>query len=162
MLTFWCGYEVSPHQMWSHIMATHDTHTWGDMAHFTPGPRNIGEFTAKLYYTEIWAHKEILYMRTLSFCSYIIMKQWCTLYVSLYSYHKILNPWPVLVCYHQFVPTHLADQHQAITWTNAHLLSIRPIGTSFSEILIQIQIFPFKRMHLKTSVKWQPFCPGGA
>ena len=28
------------------------------------------------------------------------------------------------------------DQPQAITWTNAHLLSIRPIGTNLSEIVI--------------------------
>ena len=45
---------------------------------------------------------------------------------------------------------------QAIIWTNTGLLSIGPLGTNFSEILIKIQ------MHLKIlSVKWQPFCPGG-
>ena len=27
-------------------------------------------------------------------------------------------------------------QRQAICWTNAHLLSIKPLGTNFSEILI--------------------------
>ena len=29
-------------------------------------------------------------------------------------------------------------QHQAITWTNAELLSIRPLGTNLSETFIKI------------------------
>ena len=40
---------------------------------------------------------------------------------------------------------------QAIAWTNAGLLSIRPLGTNFSEIRIKIQNVSFKKMHLKTS-----------
>ena len=32
-------------------------------------------------------------------------------------------------------------RHQAITWTNAGLLSIGPLGTNLSEILIEINIF---------------------
>ena len=39
--------------------------------------------------------------------------------------------------------------HQAIIWTNAGLLSIGPLGTNFSEILIGIQNFSYKKMHLK-------------
>ena len=39
--------------------------------------------------------------------------------------------------------------------------AIRPIGTNFSEMLIEIQTFPFKKMHLKIlSGKWRPFCLG--
>ena len=34
-----------------------------------------------------------------------------------------------------------ADQRQAIAWTNAHLLSIGPLGTKFSEIQIKIWNF---------------------
>ena len=51
-------------------------------------------------------------------------------------------------------------QCQAIIWTNAEILSIRPLGTNFIEILIKIQTFPFKEMHLKKSSanKWRPFC----
>ena len=42
------------------------------------------------------------------------------------------------------------------------LLSIRPLGTNFSKILIKTSNFSFVKMHLKiTSTKWQPFCPGG-
>ena len=48
---------------------------------------------------------------------------------------------------------------QAITWTNADILSIGPLETSFSEIRIKIQNFSFTKMHLKiSSGKWRPFC----
>ena len=49
----------------------------------------------------------------------------------------------------------------AIIWTNAGILSIEPLGTSFGEILIEIQIFPFKKQHFKmSSGTWQPFSVG--
>ena len=52
-------------------------------------------------------------------------------------------------------------RRQAIIPTNAGLLSIRPLKTNFSEILIKIQNFSFAKMHLKMlSVKRQPFVPG--
>ena len=48
---------------------------------------------------------------------------------------------------------------QAIIRTNAGILSIGPLGTNFSEILIEIYIFSFKKMRLKMlSAKWWPFC----
>ena len=47
---------------------------------------------------------------------------------------------------------------QAIIWTNAGILLIGPLGTNFSEILIEIQTFSFKKMHLKmSSAKWRLF-----
>ena len=50
---------------------------------------------------------------------------------------------------------------QAIIWTNAGILLIGPLGTKFSENLIEIYTFPFKKMHLKmSSGKWRPFCLG--
>ena len=50
-------------------------------------------------------------------------------------------------------------RRQAIIWTNAGILSIGPLGTNFSEILIKICIFSFKKMHLKMSSGiWRPFC----
>ena len=53
------------------------------------------------------------------------------------------------------------ERRQAIIWTNAWILLIGPLGTNFSEILIEIHKFPFKKMHLKTSsAKWRPFCLG--
>ena len=53
-------------------------------------------------------------------------------------------------------------RHQAIIWTNAGiLLLIEPLGTNFSEILMRIQAFSLKKMHLKmSSAKWRPFCLG--
>ena len=50
-------------------------------------------------------------------------------------------------------------RRQAIIRTNAGILLIRPLGTNFSEILIEILIFSFKKMRLKvSSAKRQPFC----
>ena len=50
-------------------------------------------------------------------------------------------------------------RRQAIIWTNAGILLIGLWGTNFSEILIGIQTFSFKKMHLKmSSAKWRPFC----
>ena len=52
-------------------------------------------------------------------------------------------------------------RRQAITWTNAGILFIGPRGTNFSEILIDIHTFSFKKIHLKiSSAKWRPFCLG--
>ena len=52
-------------------------------------------------------------------------------------------------------------RRQAIIWTNAGILSIEPLGTNFSEILIRIQIFSLKKMRLKMlSAKWRPFWLG--
>ena len=50
---------------------------------------------------------------------------------------------------------------EAIIRTNAGILLIRPLGTNFNEILIEILIFSFKKMHLKvSSAKRRPFCLG--
>ena len=51
------------------------------------------------------------------------------------------------------------SRRQAIIWTNAGILLIESLGTNFSEILIGIQTFSLKKMHLKiSSGKWRPFC----
>ena len=53
------------------------------------------------------------------------------------------------------------DRRQAIIWINAGLLLIGPLGTNFTEILIEIRAFSFKKMRLKVSfAKWRPFCLG--
>ena len=52
-------------------------------------------------------------------------------------------------------------RRQAIIWTNSGILLIRPLGTNFSEILIGIQSFSSKKLHLKTSsAKRRLFCLG--
>ena len=49
-------------------------------------------------------------------------------------------------------------QRQAIIWNKAGILLNGPLGRNFSEILIGIQTFSFKKKHLKmSSAKWRPF-----
>ena len=53
------------------------------------------------------------------------------------------------------------DRRQAIIWTNAGLLLIGPLGTNFTEILIKILTYSFKKMRFKVlSVKRRSFCLG--
>ena len=40
-------------------------------------------------------------------------------------------------------------RHQAIIWTNTGILLIGPLGTNFSEILGEIYIFLFRKIHLR-------------
>ena len=52
-------------------------------------------------------------------------------------------------------------RRQAIIWTNAGILLIGPLGTNFSENLIEILTFSFTKMRLQvSSAKWRPFCLG--
>ena len=52
-------------------------------------------------------------------------------------------------------------RRQAIIWTNAGILLIGTLGTNFSEILSEIHIFSFMKMHFKVlSAKWLAFCLG--
>ena len=52
-------------------------------------------------------------------------------------------------------------RRQVIIWTNVRILLIGPLGTNFSEILIEIQTCSLKKMHLKVPpAKWRPFCLG--
>ena len=53
------------------------------------------------------------------------------------------------------------ERRQAITWTNAGLLSMGLLRTYFCEIWIGILSFSFKKMQLKMlSAKMWPFCAG--
>ena len=45
------------------------------------------------------------------------------------------------------------DRRQAIIWTNVRILFIGPLGTNFSEILIEILTFSFKKMRLKCRLR---------
>ena len=52
-------------------------------------------------------------------------------------------------------------RRQAIFWNNAGILLIGPLGTNFSEILIELQTFSLKKIRLKmSSAKCRPFCLG--
>ena len=55
----------------------------------------------------------------------------------------------------------LPDGCQAIIWINAGILLIRTLGTNFSDILSEIHLFSFQKMHFKIlSAKCRPFCLG--
>ena len=43
----------------------------------------------------------------------------------------------------------LPGWRQAITWSNAGILLIQTLGTNFSETLIKIHTFSFKKMYFK-------------
>ena len=52
-------------------------------------------------------------------------------------------------------------RRQPIIRTNAGISLIGHLGTNFSDILIGIETFSFKKMHLKmSSAKWRQFCIG--
>ena len=52
-------------------------------------------------------------------------------------------------------------RRQAIIRTNAGILLIRPLGINFSEFVVEILIFSFKKRRLKvSSAKWRLFCLG--
>ena len=54
-----------------------------------------------------------------------------------------------------------SGRRQAIIWTNAGILLIGPLGTNFGAILIEIETFSFRKMHMNmSSVKRRPFCLG--
>ena len=49
------------------------------------------------------------------------------------------------------------SRRQAIIWTNDGLFLIGPLGTNFSEIVIEIVTFSFTKMRLNvSSAKWRP------
>ena len=53
------------------------------------------------------------------------------------------------------------DRRQAIIWNIDEILLFRCVGRNFSEILIDIYTFSFKKMQLNmSSGKWRPFCLG--
>ena len=52
----------------------------------------------------------------------------------------------------------LPGRRQIIIWTNAGMLLIGPLGTTFSEIYIKVHTFSFKKMLLEMSCgHWRPF-----
>ena len=99
------------------------------------------------------------------------MADWCRAICSLWNFNTTGYLKPLLTHWGQ--ETHicvstltiigsdkglLPARRQAIIWTNAGIFLIGPLGTNFSEILIEIQAFSFQKMHLKmSSGKWCHF-----
>ena len=104
-----------------------------------------------------------------------LRRAWCCFLFALYSHPKArFTMWFNLTLTHWGRVTHICvvnltiigsdnglspGRRQARIWTNAGILLIGPLGTNFIEILIGIQTFSFKKMHMKmSSAKWRPFC----
>ena len=96
-----------------------------------------------------------------AYISYNISKGSCGIHLNGNSTHwgRVMH-----ICFNEH---HGSDDglspgwHQAIIWTKAGILWIESLGTYFSEILIAIYTFSFKKMHLKmSSAKWRRFCLG--
>ena len=101
---------------------------------------------------------------------------WGLINVTLHNDKMITVTWPWYRLTHWGRVTHICvgnlislgpdnglspGRRQAIIWTDAGILLIGPLGTNFSEILIDIHTFSFTKMHLKmSSAKWCPFCLG--
>ena len=118
--------------------------------------------TARLYHNGVMYSK--MYM---SWEIYMSWKMSCKMYMLCKMYDWVMSSWIVSEMWPMFIsclvfnsPSLVSNtcisglgQHwfrrQAITWTNAGLLSIRPLGTNFSEIWIEIQNFSFMEIHLK-------------
>ena len=83
--------------------------------------------------------------------------------------HTSLNPSPPSAAYmRQWTGSSLIQVMAcrlfgaAITWTNAGLLSVRLLGTYFSEIWIEFYHFQSRKCNLKCRLpKLRSFCPGG-
>ena len=102
----------------------------------------------------------------------VFATQWCQIYAPSSAKHRLSSKTHGLT--HWGRVTHICvskliiigsdnglspGRRQAIIWTNAGILLIGPLATNFSEILIEIYTFSFKKMHLKmSSGKWWPSC----
>ena len=88
--------------------------------------------------------------------------------LSMFCWHYLLTHWGrvTYICVTKL--TNIASNNglspgrrQAIILTNDGILLIWPLGTNFSELLIGIHIFSFKKMRLEMSSGYpRPFCPG--
>ena len=92
---------------------------------------------------------EIFYQITAHICTGIIMR--CVQAVTLTHWdwvkHICISRWTIIGSDNRLSP----GRCQAIIWTNAGILLIRPLGTNFNEMFIEILTFSFMKMHLKVS-----------
>ena len=103
-----------------------------------------------------------------SYCSLALSHQYNHLYPKINFLRQVLTHWGRVmhICVGKLTIIDSDNglspgRGQAIIWTNAGILLIGPLGTNFNEILMGIQIFSFKKMHLKmSSSKWRLFCLG--
>ena len=112
-------------------------------------------------------HSGIILVQLMAWCHQFLQKVLFLIKLRLYfvSRNKALTHWGRVthICVSKLTIIGSDNglspgQRQAIIWTNAVILLIRPLGTKFSKILVEIYNFSFKKMHLKRlSAKWWPF-----
>ena len=101
------------------------------------------------------AHYDVIVMGKLTIC--MTIRTHVVSFLTLWGRetHICVNKLTIIGSDNGLAPS----RRQSIIWTNTGILLIEPLGTKFSEILIEIHTFGFKKMHLKmSSAKWPPFC----
>ena len=105
----------------------------------------------------IKCHGKSKHFFAVSLCGDVVLFGWTILTHSGRATHICVSKLTIDVSDNGLSP----GRRQAIIWTNAGLLSFRPLRTNFSENLIKIQQFSSKKMHVKmSSAKWRPSCLG--
>ena len=92
-------------------------------------------------------------------CMILVISTWAVISINNeYSTYYLLTHWGwvthICISKQSIIGSNndlLPGWHQAIIWTNAGILLNGPLWTNFSEILIQVHSFSFKKMHLKMS-----------
>ena len=92
--------------------------------------QNSTRFVCSLYYIKYPVIQRLLMIPSMQFLTYWgRVTNICVSKLTIIGSNNGLSP----------------DRRQAIIWTNAGLLLIRPLGTNFSKILIEILKFSFKK-----------------
>ena len=74
------------------------------------------------------------------------------------EWRKYVSPNDAIICSDNGL---WPDRRQPITWTNAGILLIEPLGRNLIEILVEIYTFSFKKILSKmSSGKCRPYCLG--
>ena len=167
----WAGTPVAGKQSWSARVEG-----WGDHSNEPVGIVNINtikQWIAKpcayfmQYTANITAQETIFFLpihlnHLRDLCS--LISQWIRK-----CFCVILTQWGRWVSIHTSIPSVIIGSDngmsparcQAIIWTNAALLSIRPWGIKVSEFVIESETFSFKNMRLKiSSAKLRTSCLG--
>ena len=158
------GYQkIFTQQCWHQIVDIWTTFSWQKMC-----------FCFDSNFTEVCAwqyiYNESVLVSVMALChqtmSHYLNQCWPRLMTSAIQGHNELTHLPHIYASVKWVSIDSDNglspgRCQPIIWTNTDILSIRTQGTYFNEILFEIQIFSFKKMHLNmSSAKWRPFFPG--
>ena len=174
----WCHYNTSHYIIFHHITSQHPfTSTlnpiiWHSIISYFIVLRNLTFRVCTISYETIWHDMVTVFLissnRLQRPDTLIILYNWNKTCCAITSSRLHLSNWGRLthICVGKLTIIGSDDglspgRRQAIIWTNAGILLIGPMGTNFSDILIAIETFSFKKMHWKiSSAKWRPFCLG--